>query len=169
MFLETLTHRITSFVHRSPPVFSAHGTNLRRSSPVTTDDPSCFNASWLSINTGTADFLYIVHDQRSFQKATCSSHRDCGTRGHMVENNWIFELTAPPHFRLKVVCKKGGCIIASLRYYSCKVLTSFACTIMYPCVSVTGAFCLDCYCTFTCSHTRTFLFELVVADESHKV
>ena len=72
----------------------------------------------------------------------------------MVETNWIVKLTPHPSFRLKVVCKKGGRIMASLRY---------------QCVSVAGAFCWDCYSPFTCSHTRTLLLELVVADESHKV
>ena len=94
----TLTHRITTFVR---PSFIVHGTNLcTQVFLVNTDDASYFNASRLSINTGTADLLYTVHDHAKrlsfFQKATCSSHRDCGTRGHMVETNRIVELTPPP-------------------------------------------------------------------------
>ena len=29
-------------------------------------------------------------------------------RGRMHKTNWIFEQTPPPHFCLKVLCKKGG-------------------------------------------------------------
>ena len=35
---------------------------------------------------------------------------------HMHETIWIFEQTPPPHFYLKVVYKKGGCIFQSLHY-----------------------------------------------------
>ena len=36
--------------------------------------------------------------------------------GHIVETNWIFKYNSPLQFRLKVVCKIGGCINGRLWY-----------------------------------------------------
>ena len=89
--------------------------------PVTTDNASCFGASWLSINAITANFLYI-NAQCNFRKPWQSlwlstSHvfetTRKGGRRRMHETNWIFEQTPPPHFCLKVVCKMGGVFLGA--------------------------------------------------------
>ena len=71
----------------------------------------------------------ISHGARSVLSESRGSRHDCRIcmrvlkttrnrgRGRMHETNWIFEQTPPPHFCLKVVCKKGGHVFRSLRYH----------------------------------------------------
>ena len=88
------------------------------SSYVTTDDASYFTASWLSINASiTLNFLTTLwqccHSSRKSRKSlwflflfvTSQGTRWCV--GHMNKTSWIFKQTPPPHFCLKVLCKKG--------------------------------------------------------------
>ena len=86
------------------------------SSPVTTDDASCsvplglvstHNALLTSHSTCSAKLL-------SFQKAMAVAVIVLFKTAR-IKTNWLFEQTPPPHFCLKVVCKKGR-IFGNLRY-----------------------------------------------------
>ena len=67
------------------------------SSPVTTDDTSCFDSSWLSINTSSRSTcsakLPCIIPEKPWQSPWLLTW--CRGRGRMYETNWIFEQTSP--------------------------------------------------------------------------
>ena len=108
-----------SWIHQG---ISAHigKASLRVSSPITTDDASCFDASRLSIKTSWLFILHVKPSCCSFKKllqfswwlTSCiykhkkkNRWREGGSMHKMIE---YLSKCPLPHFCLKVVCKKGG-------------------------------------------------------------
>ena len=64
-----------------------------KSSPVTTDDVTCFGVSWLSINASAADFPYtfseaaVLSESRSSRRDRRIQDYENGGRGRMHETN----------------------------------------------------------------------------------
>ena len=120
MFINRYILNYCSLVHQG---FSAHTgkASLCVSSPITTDDTSCFDASWLSIKTS---WLFILHvkpsccsckmlRQLSWWLTSCIYIHNKKTDGGGGTHEW-FE-NAPPHFCLKIVCNKGGVFSGAFR------------------------------------------------------
>ena len=63
-------------------VFAAHtgNVNLHEVVLVTTNDASCFDASWLSFNLSAADFLQYMFIEAAVYPESRGSHCDCGGR-----------------------------------------------------------------------------------------
>ena len=79
---------------------------------------SCFDASQLSINTSDADYLYYMVNRAAVLQKRCGNCHNgwpCvylsitrNRRGGGIHKMiWVFKQKPPPHFCLKVVCKKG--------------------------------------------------------------
>ena len=91
---------------------------LHESSPLTTDEASCFGASWLSINASAADFPYYNFSEATVLSEGHTRHRDCwihvysglcGMEGECVcmrRTEYLSKWTLPILSKSSV--KKGG-------------------------------------------------------------
>ena len=90
------TRILYSLVHWPPPRLLL--------SPVTADDESCFDASWLVSTQTPPDFLYYTFIEAAVHPESHGSCCDYEKRreGRIHETKLIFEQMPPPHFWLKV-------------------------------------------------------------------